>query len=77
MSNSIHLTTARKILDSHDPVDLAVWKKNGEIMRLKNCVSISYNYYSGTRNIKLLNSGQIRMIRDICIFQINNLNVFI
>lgn len=65
------------MLNSGDPVDVIAWKANGEIMHLKNCVSLRYDFYSGTRNIKLLNSGQIRKIRDICIFSVNDCIVFI
>ena len=75
--NKIHLSTALKMLESGDPVDLLVWKANGDIMNLTNCVGLSYDFYAGTRNIKLLNSGEIRKIRDILIFQINGIEVFI
>lgn len=32
---------------------------------------------AGTRNIKLLTSGQIRKIRDCCIFSVNDCEVFL
>ena len=75
--NSIHITTARAMLNSGDPVDISVWKANGEILHLQNCISLRYDFYSGTRNVKLLANGQIRKIRDACIFQVNNLEVFL
>lgn len=77
MAKSIHISTARHILNAHDPVDLKCWKANGEILVLKNCVSLTYDFYSGCRNMKILSSGQIRKIRDICIFEINGCEVFL
>ena len=77
MSKAIHITTARTMLNSGDPVDISVWKANGEILHLHNCISLRYEFYAGTRNIKLLTSGQIRKIRDCCIFNVNGLEVFL
>ena len=33
MSKSIHISTARHILNSGDPIDLHVWKSDGSILR--------------------------------------------
>ena len=59
MARSIHITTARTMLNSGDPVDISVWKANGEILHLHNCISLRYDFYAGTRRIDLLSSGQI------------------
>lgn len=67
----IHISVARKILNSGKPVDISVWKADGSIMHLKNAVSLRYSYYGGYRNMKVLNSSGIRKIRDCCIFMIN------
>lgn len=77
MPKAIHITTARTMLNSGDPVDISVWKANGEMMHLQNCISLRYDFYAGTRNIKMLSSGQIRKIRDCCIFKVNDLEVFL
>ena len=77
MARSVHLTVARKMLDAHDPVDLKVWKKNGEIMVMKNVRSLRYSYRGGYRTILFLTSGEKRRIRDCLIFEINGLEVFI
>lgn len=73
----IHISKARSLLDMRRPVDLSVWKADGSIVELKNCVSLRYSFYGGWRNIKILSSGQIRRVRDICIFRINGMEVFI
>lgn len=75
--NAVHITTARTMLNSGDPVDLHVWKSNGEILHLPNCISLRYNFYGGWRNVKLLTSGECRKIRDCCIFRVNGLDVFL
>ena len=77
MARSIHITTARTMLNSVDPVDISVWKANGEILELRNCISLRYNFYGGWRNVKILSSGECRKIRDCCIFRVNDLEVFL
>lgn len=77
MAKSIHITTMRKMLEASEPVDIKLWTKNGEIQEWKNCISLRYNFYAGVRNMKLLKSQQIRKVRDVCIFEINGLEVFL
>lgn len=77
MTNSIHITTARKMIDSGDPVDLKAWKKDGSVMELHRCVGLRYNFRNGTRTIKVLASREIRTVRDVCIFEVNGLSVFL
>ena len=77
MSRSIHITTMRKMLDAGEPVDIKLWTKSGEVQEWNNCISLRYNFYAGTRNIKLLSSGQIRRLRDVCVFEVNGLEVFL
>lgn len=74
---NLHISEARKLLDRGEPVSLDVVKKDGSIMQLKNCVSLRYDYRQGTRNVKLLDSRQIRQIRDNLIIAINNIEVYI
>lgn len=75
--NAIHISTAQAMMARPDAIDLDVWKSDGSIIQLKNCISLKYNFYSGTRTIKVLSSNQIRTIRDVCIFRINGLEVFL
>jgi len=65
------------MLQAPEPVDLKVWKKNGEIMELKNAIGLRYNFYGGTMQVKLLDSRQIRCIRVNLIFEINGNPVFL
>ena len=40
------------------------------------CVSLRYDFYKGTRHMKLLDSNEIRTLRDACVFEINGMEVF-
>lgn len=75
--NSIHINTLREILSHPEPVDLSLFTAKGEIQHYTNCISLRYNFRTGTRTVKLLASGQIRQVRDACIFQINGMEVFL
>ncbi len=77
MARFVHITTARQMLNSGDPVDISVWRSDGSILELRNVISLRYSFYGGWRNIKLLQSGQMRKIRDCCIFRVNGLEVFL
>ena len=77
MARAIHITTMRKMLEAGEPVDIRLWTRSGEIQEWKNCISLRYDFYAGTRNMKLLNSGQIRKLRDVCVFEINGMEVFL
>ena len=77
MATAVHIPTMRRMLDTGKPVDLLLWKRNGEICELRNCVSLRYDFRHGTRNVKLLDSRQIRKVRDVCIFEINGLQVYL
>ena len=77
MARSVHISTARTMLNSGDPVDISVWKSDGSILELRNVISLRYSFYGGWRNVKILSSGEIRKIRDCCIFLVNNCEVFL
>ena len=77
MARTIHISTARHILNSGDPDDISVWKSDGSIAHYKNCISGRYDFYGGWRNIKLLSSGEFRKIRDVLIFSVNSLEVYL
>ena len=71
MARSIHISTARTMLNSGDPVDISVWKSDGSILELRNVISLRYAFYGCWRNVKILTSGECRKIRDCCIFRIS------
>lgn len=74
---SIHINTMREMLQHPEPVDLLIVTSKGELQHYQNCISLRYNFRAGTRRVKLLASGQIRQVRDVCILQINGMEVFL
>ena len=71
MPHAIHITTLKRMLQSPEPVDLKLWTRSGEIQCWHRCVSLRYDFYKGTRRMKLLDSNEIRQLRDVCVFEIN------
>ncbi len=77
MANRIHISTVRKILASPEPVTLTVCTAKGEVQTYRRCVGLKADHYSGTRRVKLLDSGEIRRIRDSLILALNDMEVLI
>ena len=75
--NAIHISTARKILQAPEPVNIKCWTKDGRILELYNAVPLRYNFYEGTQQFKILASREIRTIRICLIFELNNNEVFL
>ena len=46
-------------------------------MKVDNVVSLRYDYYAGTRTIKILHNGRKRTIHDVCIIAIDDFEVFL
>lgn len=65
------------MLDAGQPVSLVYVKRNGQLMKAENVVSLRYDFYTGMRTIKLLRNGQKRSIHDVCIIAVNDLEVFL
>jgi hypothetical protein len=74
---SIHISTARLMLNRPEPVDIRLWTRTGEIQEWRRCISIKYDHYKGTRKFKLLDSNQIRQMRECCLFELNGMEVFL
>lgn len=75
--NKIHISTACKMLLAPEPVDLTVLTKTGELCTYQRVVGLKRQHYAGSRNIKFLDSGEIRKIRDCLIIAINGMEVFL
>ena len=76
MSHAIHITTLKRMLQSPEPVDLKLWTRSGEIQSWHRCISLRYDFYKGTRSMKPLDSKEIQQLRDVCVFDINGMKVF-
>lgn len=64
------------MLNRPEPVDIKLWTKKGEIQEWNDVISIKYEHYKGLRKFKFLKNNQIRMCREVCIFEINGLEVY-
>ena len=42
----------------------------------QRCISFRHDSYKGTCRMKLLDSNEIRTLRDACVFEINGMEVF-
>lgn len=67
----------REMLKQPDPVDLVVLTADGRVLHLDNCIGLKFDLYKGTRRIKMLQSGQIRTIRDILVISVNGMEVMV
>lgn len=65
------------MLEAGEPVDLRVWKSDGSILEYRNAIPLRYDFYRGTRQIKLLASKEIRTLRDVCIITVNDMEMFL
>ena len=64
------------MLNRPEPVDIRLWTRTGEIQEWRRCISIKYDQYKGTRKFKLLDSNQIRQMRECCLFELNGTDVY-
>lgn len=75
---SIHINDARKILDSGQPCNLRVWKlSTGDIIVYKDVRCIGSHFRGGIHRIVLPNSMLVREFRDVTLFEINGMKVFL
>ena len=68
MAKAIHISTLRKMLQAGDPVDISLWKSNGEILHYRNAVPLRYDFYKGTRRIQLLEIYILYIITKFMLF---------
>ncbi len=77
MNPRIHISTALHLLESPEPVNMTVLRKDGTLMELNGCISLHTDKYKGTRRVKMLRSGEIRMIRDCLILTLNGMELML
>jgi hypothetical protein len=67
----------REMLRDGKECSLKFWKKDGSIVTIGRCVMTSSFFGGNTFNVKCLDSGEIRKIRAVTIFEINDFEVFL
>lgn len=73
----LHINQLRAILRAHKPFSCRAWKSDGDIIDYTNVVCTSSYFKNDTATLKLINSGQIRTVPVICIFEVNDEEVYI
>lgn len=77
MKKAIHISQALAMLNHGERVALKVISVKGKLMECHDVISLSYDRYKGTRSIKFVRSGEIRMIHDVCIVGIDDFDVYL
>lgn len=65
------------MIESKEPVDLKLWKMNGEIIEANNVVCTSSYFKGNTFNLKFLDSNEFRKIKAVCIHEVNGEEVYL
>lgn len=74
----LHLLEAIELLKQDGVHHLRVWKKsNGEIVEYQNAVFIGQHRRGGTIKIKLTHSNQIREFREVFLFELDGMEVYL
>lgn len=78
MIKAIHRKDAIRLLESGQPCNIRVWKlSTGDIIEYKGVRCISSHWRGGTHKILLPNSRLIREFRDITMFEINSMTIYL
>lgn len=65
------------LLENGYPHRLRIWKlSTGDILTYPDAIYLSRHTEGGTHRVKLRRSGQIRMLRDVCLFEIDGMCVY-
>lgn len=73
----LHIKVVRKILAEQKPFSCRVWKKNGEIAAYNNVVATSTFFKNDTANLMFIDSRQVRTVPLLCMFEVNDEEVYI
>jgi len=74
----IHTSLLRKILRDGKPFNCKVWKgTTGEILTYNNVVCTSSNFQRNTANLIFVESRELRTVRIISIFEVNDEEIYI
>lgn len=81
---AIHKKDALELLADGQAHKLRLWKLGrscadggGDILTYKDAVNINRHVRGGTHTVKLAASGAIRTFRDICLFEIDDLHIYL
>lgn len=73
----MHLTEARKVIESGEEVSLAFWTKSGEIVHAPRVVCTSSHFHGNTFNLKWKDSDQFRKVKAVTIHNVNGEEIYL
>lgn len=75
---AIHHRDALRLLEDGGPHTIRCWKiSTGDILTYRNAVCAGGHRRGGTHHIRLPQSGLLRELRDITLFEIDSLAVYL
>ena len=73
----IHLKDAFALLEDGKHHDLRLWKlSTGDILSYRQCICTSGWHRGGTHRVRLAESGQVRELRDVTLFEIDGHTIY-
>lgn len=77
MLKAIHHNDAMRLLESGEPCNLRLWKiSTGDILEYKGVRCVGGHWRGGTHLLRMPNSNLLRRCRDITVFEINGMKIF-
>ena len=78
MRQAIHIKEAVAMLKDRKPHQLRVWKlSTGDIINYTEAVYLGSNERGGTITVSLPRSRETRTLRRVCLFEIDNLKIYL
>lgn len=78
MRQAIHIKEAVAMLKDRKPHQLRVWKlSTGDILNYNEAVYLGSNERGGTITVRLSRSKETRTFRRVCLFEIDNLKIYL
>lgn len=78
MRQAIHIKEAVAMLKDRKPHQLRVWKlSTGDILNYNEAVYLGSNERGGTITVRLSRSKETRTFIRVCLFEIDNLKIYL
>lgn len=75
---ALHLSDALRLLEDGQPHRLRLWKlSTGDILTYEGAVCSGHHRRGGTHRLRLPRSGLVREMRDVTLFEIDHLSVYL
>lgn len=75
---SLHQRDALRLLEDGRPHRLRLWKlSTGDILTYEGAVCIGHHRRGGTHRVRLPRSALVREFRDITLFEIDDLKIYL